>query len=1022
MESQKEQKAENKPPAELLSYEGAEKVYFDGTKTRLVQLRINGKMAWGEISGPSKYGRTIMDTLRNASPTSSVEAQTEPPAAITGPLSQSEVEKENDVEAKKVSSPPAYASLNNRWAKFVVEGQEYTRDEFLASKLDENLISEVCLPTACKKCGKPWRLKTISETLEPPQPISPESRGLRQGVDYDVTFYDPDPSPIQRMTGVEVDRCCDNPEFLHTSFLFEVEVKPSKVKKPKTAPKKKTMPIQPAPAQSTPEEAAQPAVAPAANPAPVEAEAKIPVPDFAKASQGEIDGYFQKINERNAGIAAKLSLPSQHGAATYMRELFQEEDLVCICLIHGTKTYTGKDGRQHPETKSYFQTLKDGTDEAAIRALTEMNKDWHIYVCMNSIKGEKDEKGRIIRSAGEVRTVYTEIDEDGDKAIENIKAAASTGEIPYPHYILQSSPHKFQVIWRARMTLPEQGALNKALQVRFKGDPQSVDSARVLRLPLFRNIKPAYGKDFESKPIVTIKKHEAPAYTLADFHIKIDVKEYVRGEAVADAVLANRIEKIENFLIKAGLGFKERNENRGYWKYEWIIPCPNAQKHTTAGDTASVSLAVDGTIGSKCYHAHCADHDWKWLKQWMEEKTGEKLIFNDPEPEKTKTGEARKTGPRKLSLVKASTLKPKHIRWFWENRILANKPNVFFGEPGVAKGFVGVDFIARMTTGRDFYDCFNNNEPCEAIICCSEDSREETILPRLIVAEANTDRIHFLDVEEEIAGSVEEGLMALDEDLPRMAEMLKEYPNVRIIYVDPLATYMGELDSNHDKEVRPVYTAMKTFTEKHNVCFFLIAHPNKNEEASAINRLSGAKALTSVFRNTWLVEKDPEDKTVRVMASVKGNLAGEEEKTSLRFRIENVADTGIIADDGETIKKIGRLVWLGKTDKDADELLQGAAAGGKNYARKKEQANALQLLKEYLANGAKKAEEFYEQAEVLNLSNWVVRKAKAILKLKHRRIHDATYWARTTEQLDAKQSELDRAQIVFLNGKPAGQL
>ena len=275
---------------------------------------------------------------------------------------------------------------------------------------------------------------------------------------------------------------------------------------------------------------------------------------------------------------------------------------------------------------------------------------------------------------------------------------------------------------------------------------------------------------------------------------------------------------------------------------------------------------------------------------------------------------------RKLVLVRADNMKPKHLRWFWENRIFADKANVIYGEPGLGKGFIGADFIARMTTGTDFFDSPNQNAPCDAVICCAEDSPEETIVPRLMVAGADRTRIHFLKVRQESADTVEEGLMRLDTDLPALAQMVQTNPEIRIILIDPLATYMGELDPNKDKDVRPVYTKLAQFAETHDICFILIAHPNKNEVASAINRLSGAKALTSVFRNTWLVEKDPDDNTKRLMLSVKGNLAAEQAKKGLKFQIENVADTGIMADD-KTIKNIGKLVWLESTDKTADEAV-----------------------------------------------------------------------------------------------------
>jgi hypothetical protein len=213
---------------------------------------------------------------------------------------------------------------------------------------------------------------------------------------------------------------------------------------------------------------------------------------------------------------------------------------------------------------------------------------------------------------------------------------------------------------------------------------------------------------------------------------------------------------------------------------------------------------------------------------------------------------------------------------------------------------------------------------------------------------------------------------------------------------------------------------MAAFAEQHDVCFILVAHPNKNEDASAVNRLSGAKALTSVFRNTWLVEKDPEKKDERMMLSVKGNLAGEFAKGGLRFKVNNVEDTGIQAEDGITIRDIGKLAWLGATDKDADEVLAAAAGGGKGYARKKKKQDCTDLLKEYLRGGAGVTKTFYDKAALLDFTEWIVKDAARALKVKNRRINGTYYWALSEVDLDAEQIRQDRARLVIFGADPAG--
>jgi hypothetical protein len=191
--------------------------------------------------------------------------------------------------------------------------------------------------------------------------------------------------------------------------------------------------------------------------------------------------------------------------------------------------------------------------------------------------------------------------------------------------------------------------------------------------------------------------------------------------------------------------------------------------------------------------------------------------------------------------------------------------------------------------------------------------------------------------------------------------------------------------------------------------------------------LSGAKALTSVFRNTWLVEKHPEEKGSVLMMRAKGNLAGADASKALKFRIQNIEDTGIMVDDGETIKNIGMLVWEGETDHTADEVLQAVKGGGAEMRKKEKETKAVEMLKEFLSGGARLAKDFYEKASELGLGQWDAKKAKNRLRLKQRNIYGQWYWGLDEGALDIASStvteESTRRERITVSGqdpKPRG--
>ena len=612
------------PPQALLEDERLTKVLFSGTSGRVAQIKNGKKMLWGENCGLVAEGEAYLQSLKNPA----VVTETSNPILPAEPattnhsedLSDDKSYEEANDKPLKIGPTPAYAYLNNRWARFVVDGQEYSRDEFLKNKLDEDAISEVKVPLSCENCqsGSPCRLKITNGAAE-------------------------------------VVSCCENQKLLYRSQMFEVREtvagNPEQVerKKKKLAKRKQRELI-------------------------AEQETRKQV-----AEANSDGGRFDVAAKAKHDLASPEHTLSNHPAAVYMRDLFQAGDFLCIQFIHSTETYKGKDGKDHPKTDTGWGTLEDVTSEKSINVLEEMNqKGWHVYVCMSTLKDEKiqignDKKPRNHRTkdfVNEIRAVFTEIDYEGAKRVAEIKQSAAKGEIPVPHFILQSSTGKFQVIWKVTgLTGSQQEAVNKSLQEKFGGDPQAVDRTRVLRLPGFVNCKPAY----PDKPIVGIERLSTlPPYQMAEFKLPVEVKTEVGiGDAVPETDIKALAGKVEEAMTAASVEFSPlRATGSNKWVYQWTIQCLNASEHETIGDTASVSIARDGTLGHKCFHAHCAGHDWKWFRSYLEKATGKKIDF----PTIHQTKASGKQFVRKLTLIQASSLKPKHLRWFWENKILANKP------------------------------------------------------------------------------------------------------------------------------------------------------------------------------------------------------------------------------------------------------------------------------------------------------------------------------------------------------------
>jgi hypothetical protein len=162
----------------------------------------------------------------------------------------------------------------------------------------------------------------------------------------------------------------------------------------------------------------------------------------------------------------------------FIGTLFVSNEVVALALINPSGVV------QH----SFVEASKANTREF-FDALTKLNENFNIYAAMNPFKPEMvgQSKGRTKDNVAAVKRLYVDADKDGAQAVENI---LKSGKVPQPTVVLESSPGKFQLIWNASgLTREIAEPLMSALAQEFHTDPAVADTARVLRIPGFRNLK-----------------------------------------------------------------------------------------------------------------------------------------------------------------------------------------------------------------------------------------------------------------------------------------------------------------------------------------------------------------------------------------------------------------------------------------------------------------------------------------------------------------------------------------------------
>jgi len=174
----------------------------------------------------------------------------------------------------------------------------------------------------------------------------------------------------------------------------------------------------------------------------------------------------------------------------YIEAHYEPGDPLAIVLIN-RKTGTIK----HEFGSAEF--LASPRYQAHLRAANAHGAD--VYLTVNVLK--PDARRRTKTDVAEIRHLYLDIDGGGPAALKNLLLDR---DMPKPHSVLESSPGKYQVLWQVENFSPEHAeAVVRGLARQFGADASVWDTARVLRLPGFRNHKyetPHYVAEIPNSP------------------------------------------------------------------------------------------------------------------------------------------------------------------------------------------------------------------------------------------------------------------------------------------------------------------------------------------------------------------------------------------------------------------------------------------------------------------------------------------------------------------------------------------
>jgi len=276
---------------------------------------------------------------------------------------------------------------------------------------------------------------------------------------------------------------------------------------------------------------------------------------------------------------------------------------------------------------------------------------------------------------------------------------------------------------------------------------------------------------------------------------------------------------------------------------------------------------------------------------------------------------------RKLRATPASTISVRPVRWLWQDRIALGTLGLLGGREGIGKSTAAFTLAADITRGT--MPGVHTGIPKAVIIAAAEDSWGHTIVPRLMAAGADLERVYRVDVT--TAEGVDGGLV-LPLDLEALEAAVRRV-DAAMILLDPMLSRLdAALDTHKDAEVRQALEPLTTLADRSGTAVLGVIHVNKSISSDPLTLLMGSRAFAAVARSVLFVMTDPEDEAIRLLGQPKNNL-GRTDLPTLSFRIdsERVADTP----EGEVWT--GKLKWMGERAQSIRDALE--AAGETSDAR-----------------------------------------------------------------------------------------
>jgi len=209
-------------------------------------------------------------------------------------------------------------------------------------------------------------------------------------------------------------------------------------------------------------------------------------------------------------------------------------------------------------------------------------------------------------------------------------------------------------------------------------------------------------------------------------------------------------------------------------------------------------------------------------------------------------------------VARASEIKPKQRRWIFEPWFQREAVSPMVGDFGAGKTLILYKVISELSRGliprtRSKIKHINT-------LILAEDNIRDTIIPRLMAAEADLDRVIIMKPPPLTYQDHDVGLKIDIKGLKQIGEWIEKY-RIDLLVLDPLIEFTPErMDNNSANQVRTMISNLHRLSQLHDIGAVPLAHLNKAMQQQALYRTSGSVQFLAAAQIGIFVGCDPDNK------------------------------------------------------------------------------------------------------------------------------------------------------------------